>query len=130
MHLGILHTPFSHIPSQRPLCCPHNGNPSTQERFFPCKCEIHTGKRKICSWRSTMCPKKTTLCKVLVQPARQPRAFQLCSQQYINLTNTEGCDLLIQAEPNLTSKSWTGRADEQRRNASKRKKVNHQSHTQ
>lgn len=34
MHLGKLHTPSSHIPSQSPLCCPHNGNPNTQERFF------------------------------------------------------------------------------------------------
>lgn len=34
MHLTKLHTPFSHIPSQSPLCCPHNGNPNTQERFF------------------------------------------------------------------------------------------------
>lgn len=84
--------------------------------IFPCKCEIHTGKRKICSGRFTICPKKTTLCKVPVPPARQPPAFQLRCQQYINLTNTEGCDLLIWAEPSLTSKVWSVRDDDRNSN--------------
>ena len=34
MYLGKLHTPCSPHPNpESPLCCPHNGNPNTQERF-------------------------------------------------------------------------------------------------
>lgn len=38
-------------------------------KMFPCKCEIHTGKRKTRRSRFAVHPKKTTLCKVL---ERQP----------------------------------------------------------
>lgn len=58
MHLTKLHTPFSHIPSQSPLCCPHNGNPNTQERFFPCKCKNHTGKKKNTQFKIHHAPKE------------------------------------------------------------------------
>lgn len=107
MHLTKLHTPFSHIPSQSPLCFPHNGYPNTQERFFHANVKTIQEKRKTPSPRFIMHPKKTILCEVLAPPVWQPPAFQLCCQQYINLTNTEGCDLFIPAEPKLTSELWS-----------------------
>lgn len=108
MHLTKLHTPFSHIPSQSPLCCPHNGNPNTQKRFFHANVKTIQEKRKTRSSRFIMRPKKTILDEVLAPLAWQSPAFQLCCQQYINLTNTEGYDLFIRAEPKLTSELWSG----------------------
>lgn len=81
--------------------------------FFPCKYEIHTGKGERSSLRSSTRPKKTTLYKVLAPPVWQPRAFQLYCQQYFSLTNREGYDPLIWAEPRLTSKLRSAWIDKQ-----------------
>lgn len=62
------HPPCSHIPSQSPLCCPQWKSKHTR-KVPPCKCEIHTGRRKICNWRFITRPKKTIRCKVLALPA-------------------------------------------------------------
>lgn len=58
MHLGKLHTPFSHIPSQSPLCCPHNGNPNTQERFFHANVKSIQEKEKYAVWDSPCAQRK------------------------------------------------------------------------
>lgn len=62
------HPPCSHIPSQSPLCCPQWKSKHTR-KVPPCKCEIHTGRRKICNWRFITRPKKTIRCEVLALPA-------------------------------------------------------------
>lgn len=59
-------------------------------------------KEKHAVWDSS-CTQRKQYSQVLAPPAGQPPAFQLFCQQYINLTNTEGCDLVMRAEPNLTS---------------------------
>lgn len=69
MHLSKLHTPFSHIPSQRPLCCPHNGNPNTQERFFHANVKSIQEKEKYAVWDSPCAQRKQPCVKCL---RRQP----------------------------------------------------------
>lgn len=69
MHLSKLHTPFSHIPSQRPLYCPHNGNPNTQERFFHANVKSIQEKEKEAVWDSLCTQRKQDAIKCL---RRQP----------------------------------------------------------
>lgn len=116
------HTPFSHIPSQSPLCCPHNGNPNTQERFFHANVKSIQGKGKYAIRDSSCAQRKQYAVKCLRRRPRQPPAFQLCCQQYINMTNTRGCDLSIRAEPNLTSELWSVWVDKHNCNSLEKKK--------
>ena len=112
------HSLFPH-PIPAPFILSTQWKSKHTRKIFPCKCEIHTGKRERSSLRFAVRPKKTRLYKVLAPPAQQPRGFQLCRQQHINLTNTVGYDPLIQAEPSLTSKSWSVCTDKQNCNHSK-----------
>lgn len=96
------HSLFPH-PIPAPFILSTQWKSKHTRKIFPCKCEIHTGKRESSSLRFTVLPRKTTFSKVPVPPVWQPHAFQLSCQQYFNLTNTEGYDPLICAEPSLTS---------------------------
>lgn len=99
-----LPVPTSH---PRALYVVHNGNPNTQERFLHANVKSIQGDGKYAIGDSSRAQRKQYAVKCLHCRPRQPPAFQLRCQHYINMTNTGGCDLSLRAEPTLTSGLWS-----------------------